>query len=66
MEKLTHLNVARQTGDLATDTVVGRTVRAPQAARARKNPLVPIWQLGKAAVFAVEVVEIVGLGLALL
>jgi hypothetical protein len=65
MEKLTHPNVARETGKVTIKT-------APRPARVSPqnpflgNPLSPIWLLGKAAVVAVEVVEILGLGLALL
>jgi hypothetical protein len=66
MEKLTHPNAARTTGKVTVKTAVCRAAQLPQPNRLLQNPLSPIWLLGKAAVVAVEVVEIVGLGLALL
>jgi hypothetical protein len=66
MEKLTHLNAARGTGKVTIKKAARSTVRRPQENRLLGHPLSPIWLLGKAAVVVVEVVEIVGLGLALL
>jgi hypothetical protein len=63
MEKLTHPNVARQTGKVTPKMAARRTARRNPLLG---NPLSPIWLLGKAAVVAVEVVEILGAGLALL
>ena len=63
MTKLTHTNTPRATG-AALSPAVAVIVRA--SARPSHDRIPSVRLIGKTVLFAIEVVEIVGLGLALL